>query len=350
MVAALLVTYVPRARRLVFVTTAIANAVWGLVSADIARSWDAPVGAMGGVVINVFFAFAIFRLPVRLGFPAAMVGVGYYAWIVMSGHTPRPLTTPELGFIVVLASIAVLTGIFTGLVLERVAHNTYRQEHIIERQRVALEEERARADRLLHNVLPEAIAARLKVAPGVIADHFDHVTVLFADVVGFTPMAAALTPEKLVEVLNEVFTRFDALATKHGVEKIKTIGDAYMAVAGIPQPRADHAGAVAELALDMRAALDELRAKSGFPIRLRIGLCSGPAVAGVIGTHKFAYDLWGDTVNTAARMESHGSPDCIHVSETTFAALGPAYRLTERGVVEIKGKGPMKTWFLEGRA
>ena len=199
-------------------------------------------------------------------------------------------------------------------------------------------------------MLPADIAARLKVAPGVIAQRLDAVTVLFADVVGFTPMAAKLSPEALVELLNDVFTRFDALASAHGVEKIKTIGDAYMAVAGVPKPRPDHALAVAELAIAMCSAIEEARANTGFDLRLRIGICTGPAVAGVIGTHKFAYDLWGDTVNTAARMESHGVADGIQVSESTFTALGAAYRLEPRGLIEIKGKGPMQTWLLRGRA
>ena len=199
-------------------------------------------------------------------------------------------------------------------------------------------------------MLPADIAARLKVAPGVIAQRLDAVTVLFADVVGFTPMAAKLSPEALVELLNDVFTRFDALASQHGVEKIKTIGDAYMAVAGVPKPRPDHALAVAELAIAMCSAIEEARANTGFDLRLRIGICTGPAVAGVIGTHKFAYDLWGDTVNTAARMESHGVADGIQVSESTFTALGGAYRFEPRGLIEIKGKGPMQTWLLRGRA
>jgi class 3 adenylate cyclase len=169
--------------------------------------------------------------------------------------------------------------------------------------------------------------------------------VLFADIVGFTPFSAKMTPRDLVHLLNEVFSAFDALARRHGLEKIKTIGDAYMVVGGLPAPRTDHAAAVAAMALDMRDAIGA----RGEGLVLRIGLHTGPVVAGVIGTSKFTYDLWGDTVNTASRMESHGVPGRIHVSDELRAALGEGWRLEERGVIEVKGKGPMRTHWLSGR-
>jgi class 3 adenylate cyclase len=208
-----------------------------------------------------------------------------------------------------------------------------------------ISEERAKSERLLRNMLPEPIAERLKADSGAIADGHDGVTVLFADIVGFTPFSAKMSPRELVHLLNEVFSAFDALAGRHGLEKIKTIGDAYMVVGGLPSPRHDHAAAVAAMALDMQATV----AARGEGLALRIGLHTGPVVAGVIGTAKYSYDLWGDTVNTASRMESHGAPGRIHVSDELRAALGEGWQLENRGVVEIKGKGPMKTHWLSGR-
>jgi class 3 adenylate cyclase len=200
--------------------------------------------------------------------------------------------------------------------------------------------ERARAQRLLDNVLPPSVSERLQDRPGVLADGFEGVTVLFADLVGFTQRSSAMAPAEVVAMLNDVFSRFDALSERHGLEKVKTIGDAYMAVAGIPEPRADHAQAAARMALDMLDA-----APPG--LELRIGLHSGPAVAGVIGTRKFIYDLWGDTVNTASRMESHGEPGRVQISRATHDLLGDAFRRTRRGVIAVKGKGDMETFFLE---
>ena len=211
------------------------------------------------------------------------------------------------------------------------------------------EKERAKSERLLLNVLPAPIAARLRDADGTIADGFDEVTVLFADIVDFTTLSAAAAPEEVVELLNELFSWFDRLAERHELEKIKTIGDAYMVAGGLPVPRADHAEAVAEMALDMMAGLEEVDHRLGAAIQLRIGVDTGPAVAGVIGVRRFIYDLWGDTVNTASRMESHGLPGSIQVTERTYRRLCARYAFEERGVVQVKGKGEMKTWLLKGR-
>jgi class 3 adenylate cyclase len=208
------------------------------------------------------------------------------------------------------------------------------------------EREHERSERLLLNVLPEPVALRLKRHEGVIADRFEEATVLFADIADFTPMSADLPPEEVVELLNAVFSDFDRLAEHHGLEKIKTIGDAYMVAAGIPMPRPDHAEAIAQMALAMR----ETTAANHPGVRLRMGIDSGPVVAGVIGRRKFIYDLWGDTVNTASRMESHGVPGEIQVTERVVAALDGGYRLEPRGTIEVKGKGPMPTWLLRGRA
>jgi adenylate cyclase len=180
----------------------------------------------------------------------------------------------------------------------------------------------------------------------VIVDRFESVSVLFADLVGFTEHASKTTPEALVTMLNELFSDFDKLAEKHGLEKIKTIGDAYMVVAGIPQPVADHGIAIAHMATDMIRALEDYAKRSKSDLSIRIGIHSGSVVAGVIGTKKFIYDLWGDTVNTASRMESTGVPGRIQVSEATYQLLKGQFELEERGEIEVKGKGKMRTYLL----
>jgi adenylate cyclase len=205
------------------------------------------------------------------------------------------------------------------------------------------ERERERSDALLANILPAGIAERLRRAPDtVIADSHDEASVLFADMAGFTARAGAMSPEELVRFLNRIFSEFDRLVERHGLEKIKTTGDAYMVVAGVPTARADHAEALAALALDMRDAA--LGFEGGVPIR--IGIACGPVVAGVVGSRKFFYDVWGDTVNVAARMETTGEPGRIQVSREAFARLDRAFVLAPRGTVEVKGKGLMDTWYL----
>jgi class 3 adenylate cyclase len=217
------------------------------------------------------------------------------------------------------------------------------------RGRRALAVEQDRSERLLLNVLPAPIAARLKQGEAVIADRFQEVTVLFVDLVDFTRSSDRSTPERVVQVLDDLFTAFDRLAERHGLEKIKTIGDAYMAVGGLPEPRPDHAEAVAEMALAVREETARHRDPSGQPLALRIGIDTGPVVAGVIGTTKFSYDLWGDIVNTASRMESQGVVGCIQVTERTYRRLRDGYRFERRGPVQVKGKGELVTWFLVGR-
>ena len=207
-----------------------------------------------------------------------------------------------------------------------------------------------RSERLLLNVLPAPIAERLKRDSGVIAEHHDEVTVLFADVVDFTPFVERTAAARVVTVLDEIFSAFDGLAERHGLEKIKTIGDAYMAVAGVPEPRPDHAEAAAAMAIDMLVALRRLCEPLGLALDIRIGLDTGPVIAGVIGRRKFIYDLWGDTVNTASRMESHGLPGRIQVTRATYDRLQGRYRFEERGLIDIKGKGPLPAYLLVDRA
>lgn len=216
-----------------------------------------------------------------------------------------------------------------------------------ERAHAALVAERERSERLLLNVLPAAIAERLKSETGIIADRHAEVSVLFADLAGFTPAAERLPPERVVGLLDDVFSVFDDLVARHGLEKIKTIGDGYLAAGGIPTPRPDHAEAVAELALAMQETLDARSLPGG--LALRVGIDTGPVVAGVIGRSRFGYDLWGDTVNTASRMESHAPPGAIQVTERTYRRLADRYRFERRGDVEIKGKGSMTTYLLLGR-
>jgi len=196
--------------------------------------------------------------------------------------------------------------------------------------------------RLLLNVLPEAIADKLKNQEGILAERFDDVSVLFTDIVGFTPLSARLSPTELLELLNRIFSEFDDLAASRGLEKIKTIGDAYMVAGGLPEPHADHLAAMASLSLQMHRTV-----ASAFPgLSLRVGLHVGSVIAGVIGRHKFIYDVWGETVNTASRLESHGAPDRVHVSQLVFERLADRFAFEPRGVIELKGREPMETYFL----
>jgi len=237
--------------------------------------------------------------------------------------------------------------------------------------------EKMRSERLLLNVLPKAIAERLKSSQiytptnipitrnaeiltsanisklrpnsSIVADTFESVTVLFGDIVSFTEFASSVPANELVHMLNEIFSEFDRLVDFYGLEKIKTIGDSYMAVGGLPVPRSDHAEAIASMALDMQQSIDRFIRPDGSPFKLRIGIHTGQAVAGVIGKKKFIYDLWGDTVNIASRMESHGVAGCIQVTEVTYQVLKGKFQFDPQKTIEIKGKGEMTTYFLVGK-
>lgn len=258
-----------------------------------------------------------------------------------------------------LGLLATVLGTLSGRIVEqnrkleeygreleaKVAQRTSQLEAATIEARAAME----KSDRLLLNILPEPIADRLKKGQITIADKFPEATVLFADLVGFTEISSAVPPEELVRMMNVIFSAFDRLTEAHGLEKIKTIGDAYMAVGGVPVPDAGHAKAAAEMALDMSEFMREFAAARGMPLSLRIGINTGPVVAGIIGEKKFIYDLWGDTVNTASRMESHGVPGSIHVAESTYARLADDYVFESRGSIYVKGKGEMQTFLLVGR-
>ncbi|MGE5852251.1 MAG: adenylate/guanylate cyclase domain-containing protein, partial [Deltaproteobacteria bacterium] len=210
-----------------------------------------------------------------------------------------------------------------------------------------LRSEREKSEALLLNILPKDIASILKNESRTIADHFDGASILFADVVDFTPMSAKMSPTELVELLNEVFSYFDTLVEKYDVEKIKTIGDCYMVASGVPRPRVDHAHVLARLALEMRAFVSQ-RTFGQHKVNLRIGINSGSVVAGVIGRKKFIYDLWGDAVNTASRMESHGSEGTIQITRATYELIKSDFVCESRGTVYVKGKGEMEAWQIQG--
>jgi adenylate cyclase len=209
--------------------------------------------------------------------------------------------------------------------------------------------ERTRSEGLLLNVLPRAIADRLKAGETTIADQFSDVTILFADLVGFSDLSRKLSPRQLVELLNDIFSEFDALADVHGLEKIKTIGDSYFVAAGIPLPRADHASAIAEMALAMVSALRQFDSHRKLGVEMRVGINTGPVVAGVIGKKKFIYDAWGEAVNIASRMESHSQPGRIQITSATHRLLKDRFVTEKRGVIEVKGTGPMTTYWLLGK-
>jgi class 3 adenylate cyclase len=261
-------------------------------------------------------------------------------WIL---HVPTHILFNSTGYL--------LTANIIGMFASYSAESYMRKDFIHDR---TLKWERDRSDRLLLNILPHPIAQKLKQAEAentdyTIADSFTNVTVLFADIEGFTKLSEQVAPVELVSWLNQIFSHFDRLAEKHGLEKIKTIGDAYMVVGGLPLPRADHAEAIADMAIEMQQAVDCFTTTQNAPFKIRIGINTGPVVAGVIGIKKFIYDLWGDTVNTASRMESHGIAGCIQVTATTFELLQEKYLFEERGAIAIKGKGEMIVYFLKGR-
>ena len=300
-----------------------------------------------GMLVHMFLIYSLAKLRFPQATMAGWLGVAAYLGYMAGSHF---LYGPDVGRHAAWLGLANLWGMLICYQMDGAARREYAAMRQLTAAMHQLSEERERSERLLLNILPAPIAERLKASEESIAEHSDGVTVLFADIVGFTPLSARKTPRALVELLNRIFSEFDALADAHGLEKIKTIGDAYMAVAGLPEPRPDHAVRAAGMALAMHAATARVSAEMGEELSLRIGLHSGPAVAGVIGRRKFTYDMWGDTVNTASRMESHGLPGTIHCTEATAALLLGAFKLQARGAMEIKGKGEMHTFLVLGPA
>ena len=241
---------------------------------------------------------------------------------------------------------------FNAVLLAARITNSLEKKRLRDQEQFYLEQlhaEKERSEQLLLNILPKPIVEQLKQGEHNIADSFAKATVLFADIVDFTRLSTHHSPTEIVSLLNQIFSAFDRLAEQHGVEKIKTIGDAYMVVGGLPTPRVDHAEAIAEMALDMLDAISQFRTQTGESLNMRIGINTGPVVAGVIGTNKFIYDLWGDTVNIASRMESTGIAGSIQVTPATYNLLQNKYLFEERGVIPIKGKGDVMTYILKGR-
>jgi guanylate cyclase len=294
--------------------------LWGIL---------APVGALvfSGPRAGLRWFFAYLAVFISSGVAGQIVGP--------VSTLPQGFTSTMLGLNVAVggAFVFILLATFLG-----------QRDRAID----ALAREQERSEQLLLNVLPREIAPRLKAGESPIADAYEDATVLYADIVGSTALAERLDAKQLVALLNTIFSRFDLLAERHGVEKIRTIGDNYMCVAGVPRRRADHAQAMARMALGICAYLDELRAGGEDRIDFRIGMNSGPCVGGVIGLRKFVFDIWGDSVNTASRMESHGLPGRIHLSDATYELIRDEFNCEPRGTIEVKGKGPMRTWFLLG--
>ncbi|MFS8118363.1 MAG: adenylate/guanylate cyclase domain-containing protein [Microcoleus sp.] len=242
-----------------------------------------------------------------------------------------------------------LTALSRSAQIEKLAGERVLQAEQLQTAYLQLELEQAKSEQLLLNVLPAAIVLRLKDNEHNIAESFGEVTVMFADIVGFTELSSRISATAVVKVLNDIFSAFDHLADRHGLEKIKTIGDAYMVVGGLPTPREDHAEAIANMAIDMLHETRLLSLDHAEPFSIRIGISSGPVVAGVIGLKKFIYDLWGDTVNIASRMESHGITGCIQVTAETYEILKDKYTFEKRGAIQVKGKGYMVTYLLTGK-
>jgi class 3 adenylate cyclase len=267
-------------------------------------------------------------------------------WTLLTVHVLISIFVTHGQSLTILMSAAflVVTNVI-GMISAYYNEQYMRRDYI---QRLMLDEERYRSENLLLNILPPPVAERLKRGE-LVADSFEKVSVLFADIVDFTPWSSSRRPEEVLAKLNVVFSSFDDLAEKYGLEKIKTIGDAYMVVSGVPLPREDHVRVIAEMALDMRSALAKICTPDDEPFDIRIGIHCGPLVAGVVGNKKFIYDLWGDTVNIASRMESHGVPGKIQVSEAVYNCLRGEYEFEKRGLLAVKGRGEMTTYWLIGK-
>jgi adenylate cyclase len=296
--------------------------LWGIL---------APLGSLVFSDVRTAARWYVAWLVVFLG-----SGVAGELWGAASPTVPEWFTSTMLALNVAVGGTIVFTllAVFAGQRRNALA---------------ALRVEQAKAESLLLNILPRSIADKLKAEPQTIADQFGSASILFADVVDFTPLSERLPPAEVVGLLDHLFSHFDALAARHGLEKIKTIGDCYMAAAGVPTPRPDHARALALMALDMQAAMRSVDEVGHLGLELRIGINSGPVVAGVIGRKRFLYDLWGDAVNTASRMESHGTSGRIQITRATKELLEEEFVFEARGTIPVKGKGEMEAWYLVGR-
>lgn len=304
--------------------------------------WHAVLSQTLAIDISIY-ALSLFVVASLLVMPTRTKLLGYlFCFVVILGSLFTITADPLVALAVSVNAICLtLSAVIADQVATRAAVLDFMQAH-------SLEEERNRADTLLRNILPQTVAERLKGGAPRVVEYHDEVSVLFADVSGFTQLASELSPERLIEILEALFRSFDKLTEQYGVEKIKTVGDAYMAAAGVPDATPDHAERVARLALAMVAACDQLGKKTGLLLQLRVGIHSGSAISGVIAQKKFAYDLWGDTVNTASRLESHSIAGCIQVTEETRARLAHRFEFEPGGNLFLKGKGWMAGYFLIG--
>jgi class 3 adenylate cyclase len=326
-------------------------------------SMEEGLAATYGFSYTAFLLFAMFAFarlsPLTALSLGALLLAAYVAVVgtipglaldVFGSHIPLLLGTGAVGF-----SIGYLTefnerrAFALRMLIEQRESQLSEERDKLRLSEARLIEEKGKSEALLLSVLPQSIVARLKEEGRSIADGIVECTVLFCDLVGFTALAQEMGPRALVSLLNRLFSAFDSLCEKHGLEKIKTIGDAYMVAGGVPEYVENHAAAVADMALEMLLSLEDFNRQNDTKLGLRIGMHSGPVVAGIIGTRKFSYDLWGDTVNTAARMESHGEPGRVQMTEATGRLLGRTHAVEERGFVEVKGKGRLKTFWLTGR-
>lgn len=299
-----------------------------------------PFPALITLLTLAMFAVALFRLRTMASFLAI---IGYLIFFLVSLFFLKP------DLFTTIFCISTIMVFLPPLLVA--AYYSERSARIIFLQKKLLVDQKKEVDNLLANILPIPIAERLKKESNRIADGFENVTVMFADLVNFTKMSQEISPQNLVELLDRIFREFDNLAEEFGLEKVKTIGDAYMIAGGIPEPKEGQMHAVLEMALSMQDVMKEKFSKVLIEnkLELRVGIASGPAVAGIIGTKKFSYDIWGDCVNTASRMESHGVPGRIQVTNEIRALMKLDFIFEERGIMEIKGKGKMKVWFLNGK-
>lgn len=301
-----------------------------------------------GLILTVQSAFVLGRLrwlyTVLLS-ALALFGYAFVTIAVQGRYQSYEGPTVTLNNLLYLLSASVLS-VVGAYWLEFYQRRDFIQAREIEAEKRRAEAERRRADELLLRILPAQIADRLKNQPGTIAEAYIGVSVLFLDIVDFTPMCERMQPDQAVQLLSAIFSRLDALAVKHGIERIKTVGDAYMVAAGVPAARPDHAEVIGHFALEALAVVQTVPDDHGQPMQARLGIDTGPAIAGVIGESKFLYDLWGDMVNTASRMESHGIPGRIQATARYHKVTKHVFRFETRGVIEVKGKGPMETFFL----
>ncbi len=285
----------------------------------------------------------MFLIPLRKRLQILLVTLLGVVFLALSFWDPTPFLAVDPMVLKFYFSLNLLVGAFG---LSALIHMFY--IYLAEQAEMALEAEHARSEKLLHSILPEAISHRLKSAE-TIADGLESASILFADIVDFSGISRSMTPIALLTMLNSIFSDLDDLVDQFGLEKIKTIGDAYMVASGVPIASTDHAVRLADFALSMRELLKKKALELNIPLQMRIGIHSGSVVAGIIGHKRYQYDLWGETVNTASRMESHGLPSEIQVTQETAQLLSEYFELKVRGIVDVKGKGPITTWLLQGR-